>query len=419
MHKKAHKRNSIRGTIEMEEEAMQSPDKHPSAEQHVEELTGPDDYWMTITDSARATRRQDVTIRRWIASGDLPVRKYRVGLNRRSRQVRASDVAKLTPIIDTSAMLSGDEAKISLTNIPAEHAVIKADHQQLLTEVARWQALLIEQKRTTEIAFFNHQASWQQKLQDSEEAFQRQLAAQQDAMKNYHLVNTQLISDLRDRLTQHTQITSEQQRQLQQIEGTQMTQAVIFRNQYRTLEDKSTQQHLEIGRNIEAIKASAAKDSATIHDNAEAFAQQLTHLVNLWTERFAQQVQARENLQAQLQQVQQEQQTMAQQIQQKQQSMAQQIEELTRQLAESQARQEQTEKQVESHLGLLNQQSASLQEEQQTMAQQIATLTKWSTEEQAQQEKTRQQAEKQLVALLEKRFLLLEQQVSDKSSKLK
>ena len=95
---------------------------------------------MTITDTARVTRRQDITIRRWIASGDLPVRKNRVGLNRRARQVRASDVAKLTPIIDASAMISGEEARINLTSIPAEQAAIRADHQQLLTALAALKA---------------------------------------------------------------------------------------------------------------------------------------------------------------------------------------------------------------------------------------------------------------------------------------
>ena len=38
----------------------------------VDELAGPDDYWLSITDAARVTRRQEVSIRRWIAKGDLP-----------------------------------------------------------------------------------------------------------------------------------------------------------------------------------------------------------------------------------------------------------------------------------------------------------------------------------------------------------
>src|SRR6266567_1168673 len=98
------------------EEANKQTTNVATAERYADELAGPDDYWMTITDAARATRRQDITIRRWIASGMLPVRKERVGLNKRARQIRASDVATLTPIIDNSAMISKDESKIDLTS---------------------------------------------------------------------------------------------------------------------------------------------------------------------------------------------------------------------------------------------------------------------------------------------------------------
>jgi hypothetical protein len=65
----------------MEEEAQPAKEQR-SHERNVEELAGPEDYWMTLTDSARATRRQEATIRRWVAGGELPVRRYRVGLNK-------------------------------------------------------------------------------------------------------------------------------------------------------------------------------------------------------------------------------------------------------------------------------------------------------------------------------------------------
>ena len=57
----------------------------------VEELAGPDDYWLTLTDAARVTRRQEVTIRRWVAAGTLSVRNRPLGLNKRTRHVRAID----------------------------------------------------------------------------------------------------------------------------------------------------------------------------------------------------------------------------------------------------------------------------------------------------------------------------------------
>src|SRR5579872_5287979 len=104
-------------------------------EQHVEELAGPDDFWLTITDAARATRRQDVSIRRWIAKGLLPVRRQNVGLNQRTRLVRASDLAKLTPIIDPAGAISTAQGRLDLTSIPAQQAQIKASQQELLAQL--------------------------------------------------------------------------------------------------------------------------------------------------------------------------------------------------------------------------------------------------------------------------------------------
>jgi cob(I)alamin adenosyltransferase len=97
----------------------------------VEELAGPDDYWLTLTDAARVTRRQEVTIRRWVATGTLPVRNRPLGLNKRTRHVRASDLAKLSPIVDASATISGATAQIDLLSIPTQQAEILARHQQV------------------------------------------------------------------------------------------------------------------------------------------------------------------------------------------------------------------------------------------------------------------------------------------------
>src|SRR5713101_4577890 len=134
------------------EEAAQPAKEQRSHERYVEELVGPDDYWMTLTDSARATRRQEVTIRRWVARGELPVRRYRVGLNKRTRQVRTSDLAKLTPIIDTSAMNSGEEGQLNLITIPAEQAPIRTEHQHLLSELTALRGAFADYKQATELS---------------------------------------------------------------------------------------------------------------------------------------------------------------------------------------------------------------------------------------------------------------------------
>lgn len=104
-------------------------------ERHIEELAGPDDYWLTITDAARATRRQDVSIRRWISKGLLPVKRQNVGLNQRTRLVRASDLAALTPIIDPSAAISTDLGRLDLTSIPVQQAQIKASQQFITAQM--------------------------------------------------------------------------------------------------------------------------------------------------------------------------------------------------------------------------------------------------------------------------------------------
>ena len=124
----------------------------------MDELAGPDDYWLSLTDAARVTRRQEVTIRRWVASGALPVRSRPLGLNKRTRHVRASDLAGLTPIIDASATISGDAAQIDLLSIPLQQAQIHTAQQQieygirdLATQVAQVSASheerIVEQSR--------------------------------------------------------------------------------------------------------------------------------------------------------------------------------------------------------------------------------------------------------------------------------
>jgi hypothetical protein len=93
---------------------------HNTLERYADELSGPDDYWLTISDSARATCRQEISIRRWITKGLLPVRNQHVGLNQRTRLVRASDLAALTPIIDPAGAISTECGRLDLISIPVQ-----------------------------------------------------------------------------------------------------------------------------------------------------------------------------------------------------------------------------------------------------------------------------------------------------------
>jgi hypothetical protein len=98
---------------------------------YVEELADKHDYWMSLTDAARVTRTSEAMARRWVSSGRLPVKKEPVGINQRTKLVRASDVARIRPIIDPSAAITDEVRKLDLASIPRQQAQIIQDHQQL------------------------------------------------------------------------------------------------------------------------------------------------------------------------------------------------------------------------------------------------------------------------------------------------
>jgi chromosome segregation ATPase len=146
-----------------------------SQERYVEELAGPDDYWLTITDAARATRRQDVSIRRWISKGLLPVRRQHVGLNQRTRLVRASDLAVLTPIIDPAGAISSERGRLDLTSIPTQQAQIKASQQHILTQIEDLQSRLSKEAEAMQQALAEQATRQQEALASLRDTiFQRQ-----------------------------------------------------------------------------------------------------------------------------------------------------------------------------------------------------------------------------------------------------
>ncbi|MBA3826703.1 MAG: hypothetical protein H0X24_22750, partial [Ktedonobacterales bacterium] len=126
---------------------IESPKEGESREVLVDDLAETGDYWLSVTDAARVTRRQEITIRRWIAVGELPVRRQRMGLNKRTRHVRASDLAKITPIIDPSAAITGEVGNLDLTNIPHQQAQLMTKQQEMALRCAE-----IEQTLATFVA---------------------------------------------------------------------------------------------------------------------------------------------------------------------------------------------------------------------------------------------------------------------------
>src|SRR5258708_17901702 len=111
------------------------PEDLAKQEIHETELAGPDDRWVSVTDASRIARRQEHTIRTWIAQGVLPVNPQRVGINKKTRQIRLSDLMKLTPIIDPDAGIATDLGTLDLPSIPKQQQQLAEQMAALQQEV--------------------------------------------------------------------------------------------------------------------------------------------------------------------------------------------------------------------------------------------------------------------------------------------
>src|SRR6266496_156266 len=125
------------------------PEDPSKQEKHVTELVGPDDRWVSVTDASRIARRQEHTIRTWIAQGKLAVNPVRVGINKKTRQVRLSDLVKLTPIIDPDAGIATDLGTLDLLSIPKQQQQLLAQMTTLQQEVTGKQEHFAEETRQT------------------------------------------------------------------------------------------------------------------------------------------------------------------------------------------------------------------------------------------------------------------------------
>src|SRR5712692_12076096 len=118
-------------TIPPEQRKAQQDAGKDDLVQYVEELAGPEDAWISLTDAARITRTSEAMARRWVTSGRLQVKKEPVGIPPRTRLVRLSDVAKIRPIVDPTAAITGEVRKLDLASIPRQQLQIMEDHQRL------------------------------------------------------------------------------------------------------------------------------------------------------------------------------------------------------------------------------------------------------------------------------------------------
>jgi chromosome segregation ATPase len=124
------------------------PDDPTKQEVYVTELAGPGDRWVSVTDASRIGRRQEHTIRSWIAQGLLPVHPERVGINKKTRRVRLSDLAKLTPILDPDAGIATDWGTLDLPSIPKQQQQLAEQMTALQQDVTGQLASLGGQLRS-------------------------------------------------------------------------------------------------------------------------------------------------------------------------------------------------------------------------------------------------------------------------------
>jgi chromosome segregation ATPase len=134
--------------------------------QFVEELAGPEAYppgdaWISLTDAARVTRTSEAMARRWVTSGRLPVKKEAVGIPPRTRLVRISDVAKIRPIVDPTAAITGDVRKLDLPSIPRQQQQIMQDYQRIMSEAATLQQTVAQFTEETRQTWQVHQQQYQ------------------------------------------------------------------------------------------------------------------------------------------------------------------------------------------------------------------------------------------------------------------
>ncbi|HEY0752505.1 MAG TPA: hypothetical protein VGD98_00885 [Ktedonobacteraceae bacterium] len=145
---------------------------------YVEELAGPDDYWLSITDAARVCRVQDVSIRRAITRKVLPVRRMRAGQNKRTRFVRSSDLAPAGfPIIDESAAITTQIGKLDILSIPQQQQQITRQHQELQAQMGEMQATLLQQREQIHADLHEQQERVQTSLQTAQAEQTLQLAS--------------------------------------------------------------------------------------------------------------------------------------------------------------------------------------------------------------------------------------------------
>ncbi len=243
-------------------------------ERYVEELAGPDDCWLSMTDAARVAGIHDKTIQNWIKNGVLAVRPGGAGMNKRTRQVRRSDLAELTPIINPDAGIATRDGSVYLASVPAELAGIKADYQRLLALVTAFPQQV--QMQTAEMmgglsalsgTLEERDQRHLHRMETVESTLSEQIARMQEViLSEVRQVEEQLGQRLRDQMTQTQDslsalLTSHGERMLHQLEAIATTlsrQEQERKQQDRQIAEQAERRHQEF---ISLIEQQDQQDS--------------------------------------------------------------------------------------------------------------------------------------------------------------
>ena len=192
--------------------------------QYVEELAGPEAYpegdaWISLTDAARITRTSEAMARRWVTSGRLKVKKEPVGVPPRTRLVRLSDVAKIRPIVDPTAAITGDVRKLDLPSIPRQQVQIMQDHERLTKQIEHVLEASKQHEATTHAELLQVTA----RIRELSEDLSHQLSAHRDELQRaldqagqQHEALAAVVRDLAHQLERSRDELVDQARQHQQ-----------------------------------------------------------------------------------------------------------------------------------------------------------------------------------------------------------
>lgn len=236
----------------------------------VADLEDEQDYWMSLTDAARITRTSESMARRWVNSGRLPVKQDSVGINQRTRLVRASDVARIRPIIDPTAAITDDIHKLDLLSIPRQQARIEEEQRHLKDSIENLQQSREQDADEARAAL----ASLTKELQHQEQEWSRQLDEHRHHQQQALALQSQRQEALTTQLQDHAQTLEQCLRELHDLrvqEEVHQRHLEQFRASIVSLFDEA--QH-EIQRQLNRIDEDTRNRTNQLHQEMTTLLQQ-------------------------------------------------------------------------------------------------------------------------------------------------